>query len=94
MAGQVPRAPTRPTRDILAIAADTLGVKLPISVMPACERDVAPFCRTGRDALPRDRPYYLGAGRFASTLWTDATSSETGVPETALSFRAALKRRR
>jgi hypothetical protein len=44
-AGHVPRAPTRPTRDILAIAADTLGVKLRISAMPACERYIAPFLR-------------------------------------------------
>ena len=34
-AWHVPCAPTRSTRDILAIAAETLGVKLRISAMPA-----------------------------------------------------------
>ena len=41
-----------------------------------------------------DRPYHVDASRFASAFWADATRFESGVSETALSFRAALKRRR
>ena len=32
--------------------------------------------------------------RFAAACWSDATPFESGIPETALAFRAALKRRR
>jgi hypothetical protein len=42
----------------------------------------------------RDRPYHVGASRFAAAFWPDATPFETAVPETALAFRAALKRKR
>jgi hypothetical protein len=40
----------------------------------------------------RDRPYHVDASHFAAALWSDATPFETGVPETALAFRAALRR--
>ena len=41
-----------------------------------------------------DRPYRVDASRFASAFWSDATPFETGVRETALAFRAALKTKR
>jgi hypothetical protein len=41
-----------------------------------------------------DRPYHVDAAKFASAFWSDATPFETGVRDTALAFRAALKRRR
>jgi hypothetical protein len=98
-AWHVPCAPTRSTRDILAIAADTLGVRLRISTMPAwmlgASAMFSPFLpELVKMGFQWDRPYRVDASRLASAFWADATPFETGVPETALSFRPALKRRR
>jgi hypothetical protein len=40
-----------------------------------------------------DRPYQVDASRFKAAFWSDVTPFETGVPETALAFRAGLKRK-
>ena len=98
-AWHVPCASTRSTRDILAIAAETLGVKLRISAMPAwmlgASAMFSPFLRELVEMrFQWDRPYHVDASRFASAFWADATPFETGVSETAHWFRAALKRRR
>jgi nucleoside-diphosphate-sugar epimerase len=98
-AWHVPCAPTRTTRDILAIAAETLGVKLRISAMPAWMLGAsAMFSPLLRELIEMrfqwDRPYHVDASRFAAAFWSDATPFETAVPETALAFRAALKRKR
>jgi hypothetical protein len=98
-AWHVPCTPMRSTRDILAIAAETLGVKLRISAMPAwmlgASAMFSPFLRELVEMrFQWDRPYHVDASRFASAFWADATPFETGVSETAHSFRAALKRRR
>ncbi len=98
-AWHMPCAPTRATRDILAIAAETLGVKLRISALPAWMLGAsAMFSPLLREMVEMrfqwDRPYHVDASRFAAAFWSDATPFETGVPETALAFRDALKRRR
>ena len=98
-AWHVPCAPTRTTRDILKIAADTLGVKLRISAMPAwmlgASGMFSPFLRELTEMrFQWDRPYRVDASRFAAAFWPDATPFETGIPETALAFRAAQKKRR
>ena len=98
-AWHVPCAPTRTTRDLLAIAAETLGAKLRISAMPAwmlgASAMFSPFLRELIEMrFQWDRPYQVDASRFAEAFWSDSTPLETGVPETALAFRAALKRRR
>ena len=41
-----------------------------------------------------DRPYQVDASRFKAAFWSDVTPFETGVAETALAFRAELKRTR
>jgi nucleoside-diphosphate-sugar epimerase len=92
-------SPTRTTRDLLAIAAETLGVKLRISAMPAWMLGAsAMFSPLLRELIEMrfqwDRPYHVDASRFAAAFWSDPTPFETGIPETALAFRAALKRRR
>jgi nucleoside-diphosphate-sugar epimerase len=97
-AWHVPCAPTRTTRDILKIAAEALGVKLRISAMPAwmlgASGMFSPFLRELQEMrFQWDRPYRVDASRFAEAFWSDATPFETGIPETALAFRAALKRR-
>ena len=95
----VPCAPTRTTRDILRIAAEALGVKLRISAMPAWMLGTSAMFSPFLGELTEmrfqwDRPYHVDASCFASAFWSDATPFETGVRETALAFRAALKRKR
>lgn len=95
-AWHVPCAPTRTTRDILKIAADTLGVKLRISAMPAWMLGgsalFSPYLRELIEMrFQWDRPYRVDASRFAEAFWSDATPFEIGVPETALAFRAQLQ---
>ena len=98
-AWHVPCAPTRTTSDILRIAAEALGVKLRISAMPAwmlgASAMFSPFLGELTEMrFQWDRPYLVDASRFASAFWSDATPFETGVRETALAFRAALKGKR
>ncbi len=95
-AWHMPCAPTRTTREILQIAADTLGVKLRISAMPAwmlgASGMFSPFLRELKEMrFQWDRPYHVDASRFTAAFWSDVTPFETGVPETALAFRAKLK---
>ena len=96
-AWHVPCAPTRTTRDILKIAAQALNVKLRISAIPAWMLGASGMFSPLLRELPEmrfqwDRPYHVDASRFAAAFWSDATPFESGVPETALAFRAALKR--
>jgi nucleoside-diphosphate-sugar epimerase len=98
-AWHVPCAPTRTTRDILRIAADALGVKLRISAMPAWMLGASAMFSPLLGELTEmrfqwDRPYHVDASRFATAFWSDATPFETGVHETALASRAALKGKR
>ncbi len=98
-AWHMPCAPTRTTRAILQIAADTLQVKLRISAMPAWmlgpSAMFSPFLRELQEMrFQWDRPYQVDASRFKAAFWSDVTPFETGVPETALAFRAALKEKR
>jgi nucleoside-diphosphate-sugar epimerase len=91
-AWHVPCAPTRTTREILLIAADSLGVPLRIRAMPAPLLAplglFSPFLREMREMrFQWDRPYRVDAGKFARTFWSDVTPFEAGVRETALSFR-------
>jgi nucleoside-diphosphate-sugar epimerase len=95
----MPCAPTRTTRDILQIAADTLDVKLRIRAMPAWmlgpSAMFSPFLRELKEMrFQWDRPYQVDASRFKAAFWSDVTPFETGVPETARAFRAELKERR
>jgi nucleoside-diphosphate-sugar epimerase len=98
-AWHMPCAPTRTTRDILQIAADTLDMKLRISALPAWmlgpSAVFSPLLRELKEMrFQWDRPYHVDASRFEATFWSDVTPFETGVPETALAFRAELKQRR
>jgi nucleoside-diphosphate-sugar epimerase len=97
-AWHMPCAPTRTTRDILQIAADTLGVKLRISAMPAWmlgpSAVFSPFLRELKEMrFQWDRPYLVDASRFKAAFWSDVTPFETGVPATALAFRADSKQK-
>lgn len=93
-AWHVPCAPTRTTRQILAIAAEALGVPLRIRSLPAPLLApmglFSPMLREMREMrFQWDRPYRVDASKFAKAFWSDATPFETGVPAAALSFRPA-----
>ena len=95
-AWHVPCAPTRTTRDLLRIAADTLGVKLRISAMPAWMLGASGmFSPILRELVEMrfqwDRPYRVDASRFAKAFWSDPTPFETGIRETALAYSAIAK---
>lgn len=95
-AWHVPSAPTRTARHLLAIGADALGMPLKLSVIP---RWLLPLLALGMPDLRGflemrfqwDRPYTVDATKFATRFWGDATPFESGVAETALSYRQSPK---
>ena len=97
-AWHVPCAPTRTTRELLQMAADALGVRLRLNIMPVWAlRPIGLFAPFFRE-LPEmrftwDRPYRVDASKFARTFWSDPTPFEEGIPATALSFREAVAAR-
>ena len=95
-AWNVPCAPTMTTREILKMAADVLGVRLRLMTLPegllGAAGLVSPFLRELKEMrFTWNRPYHVDATKFASAFWADATPFETGVSETAFSFRAATR---
>ena len=90
----MPCAATRTTRELLQIAADALGVPLRIRTLPAALLApmglFSPMLREMREMrFQWDRPYRVDASKFAKAFWSDVTPFETGVRETALSFRTS-----
>ena len=72
-------------------------MKLRISAIPAWMLGASGMFSPLLRELPEmrfqwDRPYHVDSSRFAAAFWSDATPFESGIPETALAFRAALKR--
>jgi nucleoside-diphosphate-sugar epimerase len=93
-AWHVPCAPTRTTRDILQLAADALGVRLRLNILPAFLLGplglAVPFMREVKEMrFTFDRPYRVDSSKFASTFWSDPTPFEEGIRNTALAFRNA-----
>jgi nucleoside-diphosphate-sugar epimerase len=92
-AWHVPCAPTRTTREILAMAAEALGVRPRIKVLPASLLGpmglLSPFLREMREMrFLVDRPYFVDATKFATSFSPDVRPPEAGVRETAPAFRA------
>lgn len=91
-AWNVPCAPTRTAREILAIGARALDVDLrirsvPLWLLPALGLAV-PFVREVAEMrFTFDRPYRVDASKFARRFWADPTAFETGAVAAALSFR-------
>ncbi len=95
-AWHVPCAPTRTTRQILAIAADALGVRLRLNALPEGLLGplglFVPFLRERKEmGFTFDRPYHVDSSKFAKAFWSDATPFDEGVPKTALAFREAAR---
>ncbi|MGO9419872.1 NAD-dependent epimerase/dehydratase family protein [Roseiarcus sp.] len=92
----VPCAPTRTTRDILQLAADALGVRLRLNILPAFLLGplslAVPFMREVKEMrFTFDRPYRVESSKFARAFWSDPTPFEDGIRKTALAFKAAAK---
>ncbi len=94
-AWHVPCAPTRTTHEILQLAADALGVRLRLNILPAFFLGplglAVPFVREVKEMrFTFDRPYRVDSGKFARTFWSDPTPFEQGIPKSALAFRRAV----
>lgn len=93
--GQVwhsPCAPTQTPRQILAIGAAALGVKLKVSALPIWMLPVmgvfAPFLRELWEMrFQWDRPYRVDAAKWTARFGGEVTPFEVGARDTALSFR-------
>ncbi|HMI97572.1 MAG TPA: NAD-dependent epimerase/dehydratase family protein [Micropepsaceae bacterium] len=89
-----PCAPTQTPRQILALGAAALGVKLRLNALPLALLPplglVSPFMREMAEMrFQWDRPYQVDWRKFARRFWSDATSFEQGAKATALSFCAS-----
>ena len=93
-AWHVPCAPTLTLRQHLQIAADAVGVKLKLTVLPRWLAPIigafVPFVQEGVEMqFLFDRPYVVKADKFRARFWSDVTPFETGLGEAASYFRAA-----
>jgi nucleoside-diphosphate-sugar epimerase len=93
-AWHLPCAPTRTTCEILRLAADALGTQLRLNILPEFLLRplgmVVPVLREAKEMrFTFDRPYRVVSSKFSNAFWSDPTSFEVGVRETALAFRAA-----
>jgi nucleoside-diphosphate-sugar epimerase len=90
-AWHLPSAPTRTLRDILAIGARALGVRLRIRAVPSWMIGplglFMPIARElGEMRFQWDRPYHVDATRFSERFGFAPTPFEVGAVETARSF--------
>lgn len=92
-----PCAPTRTSREILALGATAIGAKLRVSSIPL---GLLPILGLGSSFLREvsemrftfDRPYYVDASKWKRRFWSDVTPFETGAAETARAFAARAGR--
>lgn len=90
-AWHMPCAPTRSSREILAIGAASAGKKLRLTALPPIALDIlaplVPFLRNLKEMrFQWDRPYQVDAGKWRARFWSDATPFDVGVPATIASF--------
>ena len=90
-AWHMPCAPTRTSREVLALGAAALGVPLRLRTMPPFVLDLlapaVPFLRELREMrFQWDRPYQVNASQWRQHFWSDVTPFETGVTATVQSF--------
>lgn len=91
-AWHVPCAPAKSLREVLALAAERIGVPLRITAIP---RAIAPvvglFVKEVREIQEMlfqwDRPYLVDATKFSARFWSDPTSLEDGLDATIASYR-------
>ncbi len=95
-AWHVPDAPAQTLRALLVKAAETIGVKPRMTVMPRLMLPLAGLFNRQVYGLiemrfQTDRPYLVDASKFASRFWADATSFDEGLKAT-IAFYAANPR--
>ncbi len=96
-AWHVPNAPTQTLRSLLVKAADMIGVKPRITVLPpAMQRLMGLFARPVYEIIElrfqTDRPYLVDASKFARRFWADATGFEAGLEATIAFYRGETLR--
>ena len=92
-AWHVPNAPTRTTREVLAMFAGQLGQELKLQQMPNwLLRALGVFSAELRELKEMlyewERPFVVDSSKFAGRFWSDATSLEEGLATTAQSYRS------
>lgn len=90
-AWNMPCAPTRTPRALLAIGAEALGMRLRVWAVPfALLRPVGLFYRFAKEVadvgFTWKRPYIVDGGKFTRRFGFAATPFETGVPATVRAF--------
>jgi len=90
-AWNMPCAPTRSPRELLAMGAASLGIRLRILAVPFfLLRPIGLFYRFAREVadvgFTWDRPYLVDGGKFARRFGFAPTSFEVGVPATVRAF--------
>jgi nucleoside-diphosphate-sugar epimerase len=93
-AWHMPCAPTRTLRELLSIAASTLGEPARIAALPQSLLPLAGvFSPMMREMVEMrfqwDRPYHVNADRFRERFWSDVTPFEVGIPQATRSFLPA-----
>ena len=93
-AWHVPNAPTRTLREIIALAADRIGVEDRLTVLPRWLAAVAgvfdkQVAETREMRFQWERPYLVDASKFASRFWADVTPFEKGLDATIAAYRQA-----
>ncbi len=91
-AWHVPNAPTRTPREIIMLAAASLGVAPKLSAIPQFMLPIiglfVPFLREFKEmAYQNYKVYRVDSSKFEKRFWSDATPFEVGVPAAAKSFR-------
>lgn len=92
-AWHMPCAPTRTSREIMAMGAAACGRPLRLTALPGAVFALAarfvPFLRNLEEMrFQWDRPYQVDATKWRARFWSDVTPFETGVPATIASFAA------
>ena len=89
-----PSVPARTPREVLAMAANKLGVKPRLMEMPGWLQPLVglfmPFIREWHEtSFQHDQPFLVDSSRFERRFGMKATPLEVGIPLTAESFRKA-----
>ncbi len=93
-AWHVPNAPIKTPREILDLAANSIGKKAKISALPSWMLPIiglfVPMLREFSEIKYQlNKPYRVDTTKFGKRFWSDATPFEVGVPLSVKSFQGA-----
>ena len=96
-AWNVPNAPTRTLRALLALSAGIAHVPLNVQVVPSWARPIwelliPPLRELAEMSFQTDRPYLVDTSKFRSRFGWTATPFEDGLAATVAWYRDAAKR--